>query len=216
MLERVVKAAPGSDHQLAFVRGLAAFAVKDAGLTEISNWYENIDIPAGLAVDTDLRWTLLSRLVRTGVAGLAEIEKELEIDNSSKGIEESVRLKAAIPTKEAKQKAWDSVVNQSDATNAIVEATNLGFNDFENSSLSEEFIDPYFEMLPKLWSSDRGYHVSQGITISLFPMPALGTKLVTVTEKFLTQPNLETSTKRFVSERLADVQRAMAARAKDN
>jgi aminopeptidase N len=216
MLEQVIKAAPGSDHQLAFVRGLAAFAVKDAGLTEIANWYENKDIPAGLAVDTDLRWTLLSRLVRTGVAGLAEIEKELEIDNSSKGIEESVRLKAAIPTKEAKQKAWDSVVNQSDATNAIVEATNLGFNDFENSSLSEEFIDPYFEMLPKLWSSDRGYHVSQGITISLFPMPALGTKLVTVTEKFLTQPNLETSTKRFVSERLADVQRAMAARAKDN
>ena len=212
LLEYALAAKPGSDHQLAFVRGLCAFASSNYGLEQISNWYNGKDVPAGLQVDTDLRWTLLSRMVRQGIAAHAEIEAELAIDNSSKGHEESVRLKAAIPTAAAKSAAWDSIVESSDASNAIVENTIAGFNDYENPNLHSEFIAKYFAMLPKLWQGDRGYHVAQNITIGLYPMPYVGDELVKATENFLAQSDVEPSARRFVSEQLANLNRAIAAR----
>ncbi len=215
LLEYALTAPASSDHQLAFVRGLCAFASPGYGLEELINWYHGSSIPAGLQVDTDLRWTLLNRMVRQGVAALNEIAAELEIDNSSKGHEESVRLKAAIPTATAKAEAWDSIVNKSDASNAIVENTIAGFNDYENPDLHAEFIAKYFEMLPTLWQGDRGYHVAQNITIGLYPMPLVNNELVTATQAFLAQADIEPSARRFVSEQLANLNRAIAARAID-
>jgi len=215
LLEFALAAKPSSDHQLAFVRGLCAFANKDAGLSQVASWYNGKDVPNGLQVDTDLRWTLLSRMVRQGVAAEAEIEAELAIDNSSKGHEESVRLKASIPNVTAKAAAWESIVEKADASNAIVENTIAGFNDYENPALHSEFIAKYFAMLPKLWQGDRGYHVAQNITIGLYPMPLLSEELVKATEAFLAQSDIEPSARRFVSEQLANLNRALAARAID-
>jgi aminopeptidase N len=215
LMEYALAAPASSDHQLAFVRGLCAFASPGFSLEELVNWYRGSNVPAGLQVDTDLRWTLLNRMVRQGVAAHDEIAAELEIDNSSKGHEESVRLKAAIPTAAAKTAAWESIVDKSDASNAIVENTIAGFNDYENPALHTEFIAKYFAMLPKLWQGDRGYHVAQNITIGLYPMPLVSEELVKATETYLAQSDIEPSAKRFVSEQLANLNRAIAARATD-
>ena len=215
LLEYVLAAPASSDHQLAFVRGLCAFASPGYGLEELINWYRGSNVPSGLQVDTDLRWTLLNRMVRQGVAAHDEIAAELEIDNSSKGHEESVRLKAAIPTASAKAAAWESIVAKSDASNAIVENTIAGFNDYENPALHNEYISKYFVMLSKLWQGDRGYHVAQNITIGLYPMPLVSDELVKATETYLAQSDIEPSAKRFVSEQLANLNRAIAARATD-
>lgn len=215
LLNYTLLAQAGSDHQLAFVRGLCAFASSGNGLEEITNWYQDKNVPNGLQVDTDLRWTLLSRMVRKGVAAHKEIDAELAIDNSSKGHEESVRLKAAIPTAVAKEAAWNSIIEKADASNAIVENTIAGFNDYENSQLHQEYVAKYFAMLSKLWQGDRGYHVAQNITIGLYPIPLVSTELVTATETYLSQSEIEPSARRFVSEQLANLKRALAARSID-
>ena len=118
-------------------------------------------------------------------------------------------------TATAKAAAWDSIVNKSDASNAIVENTIAGFNDYENPDLHADFIAKYFEMLPTLWQGDRGYHVAQNITIGLYPMPLVNNELVTATQAFLAQADFEPSARRFVSEQLANLNRAIAARAID-
>jgi len=70
-------------------------------------------------------------------------------------------------------------------------------------------------MLPKIWQGDRGYHVAQNITIGLYPMPLVNNELVNATEAYLAQSDIEPSARRFVSEQLANLNRAIAARATD-
>jgi aminopeptidase N len=73
----VADAEPGSDHQLAFVRAYSSAVFSDAGADRLAGWLEGRDLPEGLAVDTDLRWTLIVALSRLGRIGAAEIDDEL-------------------------------------------------------------------------------------------------------------------------------------------
>src|SRR5665811_1442040 len=62
----VEAAAPGSDHQLALVRAYASTAESDDAVGYVRGLLEGISLE-GLAVDTDLRWTLVTGLARAGV-----------------------------------------------------------------------------------------------------------------------------------------------------
>ena len=71
-------AEPGSGFQLAWARAFAAAARADEDLAVLRGWLDGTGVPAGLAIDTELRWTLLQALVANGAAGPAEIEAELD------------------------------------------------------------------------------------------------------------------------------------------
>src|SRR5690625_725924 len=59
---------PGSDLQLAYVNALAATAVSETHLSLLRGLLDGALTVEGLTVDTDLRWTLLRRLVTSGKA----------------------------------------------------------------------------------------------------------------------------------------------------
>ena len=59
-------AEPGSDHQLTFVRHLAAAARSDEALDELEALLDGSLTIEGLDVDQDLRWVLLTGLARAG------------------------------------------------------------------------------------------------------------------------------------------------------
>ena len=61
----------------------------------------------GLAVDTDLRWTLLNGLAKNGRADADRIADELERDNTISGQEHAAAARALRPTAEAKAEAWE-------------------------------------------------------------------------------------------------------------
>src|SRR5690606_27934366 len=106
-LRALVDAAePGSDHQLALVRAYAAAASGPGRLRELLDGGLE-----GLAVDTDLRWTLLTALSRVGEAGEDEIAAELERDNTISGQERAAAAHAIRPDADAKATAWAAVVS---------------------------------------------------------------------------------------------------------
>jgi len=67
----------GSDHQLAYVRAFTAVATSPEDLEFLAGLIDGTVSLDGLAVDTDLRWSLLRRLVSRGVRGEDAIDAGL-------------------------------------------------------------------------------------------------------------------------------------------
>ena len=118
---------PGSDHQLAFVRAFSSFAADD-NLDRVAGLLSGDIVLPGLAVDTDLRWSLLQSLVAAGRADDAAIETEFAADSTATGKRHRALVCAARPSAEAKAEAWDQMVTNDDPPNALLEATPGGFS----------------------------------------------------------------------------------------
>ncbi len=69
-------AEPGSDYQLTLVRALSACANSSVYVDIIASVLAGETVFPGLALDTDLRWSLLSTLAAHGRVGTAEIDAE--------------------------------------------------------------------------------------------------------------------------------------------
>ena len=82
----------------------------------------------GLAVDTDLRWSLLRRLVSRGVRGEEAIDAELSRDATDAGERQASGCRAAIPTLTAKRETWETLTDGK-LTIAMFRATISGFAD---------------------------------------------------------------------------------------
>ena len=91
---------PAESLQLAAARGWIA-ATTDADL--LTGWLAGRDVPAGLAVDAELRWAVLRRLVVLGAAGEAEIAAEAAADpqRRRRGAGRPLPGRAARPGREA-------------------------------------------------------------------------------------------------------------------
>ena len=105
----------------------------------------------GLAVDTELRWQLLYRLVSRGAAGPAEIDAELARDATDAGARHAAACRAAIPDPAAKEEAWAQITGGT-LPNATFRATLDGFTDPD----ADELLEPYAEPLLRR----RGRHLA--------------------------------------------------------
>ena len=81
----------------------------------------------GLAVDTDLRWSLLAGLARAGRADDERIAEELRRDNTISGQERAAAARAARPTAEAKAEAWEVAMVRDDVPNETQRSVVLAF-----------------------------------------------------------------------------------------
>src|SRR5690606_31404079 len=122
----------------------------------------------GLEIDTDLSWQLLIGLAAGGTATVADIDAALAADNTAKGGEAAATAKAAIPTVEAKQAAWDSLVKRDDQPNTIVRATALGIQHATGRDVLPGFVEQYFAALDPIWKG-RTYQIAQYLIPGLYP-----------------------------------------------
>ncbi|HSO05406.1 MAG TPA: aminopeptidase N, partial [Candidatus Limnocylindrales bacterium] len=102
----LLSAEPGSDHQLAYARALIAAARTPEHLDLLASLLDGSQSIDGLVVDTDLRWSLLGRLVASGRAGDSEIDAELARDDTATGRRSATAVRSATPTAQAKERAW--------------------------------------------------------------------------------------------------------------
>ncbi|MDH6140978.1 MULTISPECIES: aminopeptidase N [Kitasatospora] len=212
--ERLRAAEAGSDHQLAWAKALAAVARSPEQLDLLAGLLDGTAELAGLAVDTDLRWDLLTRLVATGRAGDAAIDAELARDNTAAGQEKAATCRAARPTAEAKAEAWASVVDSDTLTNYVQDAVISGFNVADQRELLTPYVAKYFESLASVWET-RSHEIAQQIIIGLYPTLQISQATLDATDAWLAGADPAPALARLVVESRSGVERALKAQAAD-
>ncbi|SCL17526.1 Membrane alanyl aminopeptidase . Metallo peptidase. MEROPS family M01 [Micromonospora nigra] len=201
-------AAPGRSHQLAAARGLIR-ATTEVDL--LAGWLAGRDVPAGLAVDAELRWALLYRLVVLGAAGEPEIAAEAATDPSAAGAERAARCRGALPDAAAKEAAWRIVVADTELSNRLVEATAEGFWQPEQADLTAAYVPRYFADMPAAarlrtpWVADR-------VASLAFPSYAVAQPTREAAAALLDRDDLTPGLRRTVVDADDDLRRALVAR----
>ena len=204
---------PGSDHQLAFARVFNSCATTSAHLDIVAGLLDGSITWSGLKIDTDLRWSLLQRLVVTGRLAEEAIEAELRSDDTATGRRQAAVAFAARPTMVAKELAWADIIERTELPNAILEATIGGFVQPDQVELLVDYRTKYFAALPQVWAK-RTMETSQSITMGLYPAFLVDEETLAQTDAFLAG-ELNSALRRLVGEGRDGIERALRARAAD-
>ncbi|MDF2574252.1 MAG: pepN [Agromyces sp.] len=208
------EAEPGSDAQFQFVTNFAGIAEAGSHVDELQALHDGTLRLEGLEIDTDLGWELLIALVAAGRAGDAEIDARLASDNTATGQQSAANARAAIQTLEGKERAWASLIDVDTASNTIVRETAEGFLRASDPALLEAFVDRYFEMLERIWDV-RSYAIAEKLVDGLYPAPLANRALADASRAWLDSHPDVPALRRLVIERLAGIDRALAAQERD-
>ncbi|WP_182908654.1 aminopeptidase N [Microbispora sp. H13382] len=213
-LRRLIAAAePGSDHQLAYVNAFAATATSPDDLAFLKGVLDGTEVPGGLAVDTDLRWTLIHALVSGGVLGAGDIDAELARDATATGERSAATSRAAIPTPEAKAETWAALVG-GELSGALLRSTILGFVDPHHPELLEPYGDRYFEEVGRIWSEWTS-DMAQNFAVGCYPALLIRPETVARTQDHISAKQPPHALRRLLLEGADGVSRALRARARD-
>ena len=205
----------GSDSQLQFVTAFAGSLVTAEHAGIIGRLRSGEETLPGLEIDADLNWQLLVGLATIGAVDAATIDAALAADNTAKGGEFAAQARAALPDLESKKAAWASLIDRDDAPNTIVRSAALGFVHPAGAAVLREFVPAYFDMLLPVWES-RTYQIAQYLVVGLFPTAIADIELRDATRAWLSaNQDAAPALRRLVLENLADVERALAAQARD-
>ncbi len=213
-LDAARSAQPGSDHQLAWVRALAGVAPQPEHVQFLAGLLSGEEVLPGLAVDSDLRWVLLTRLVATGAAGEAEIDAELERDPTAAGERHAAAARAARPTAEAKAMAWRLATQDSGVANAVQAAVIGGFMQPDQLHLLEPYAHEYFAVVEDVWAS-RTSEMAQQVAVGLYPSLLATRETLAATDTWLARTTAPSALQRLVREGRDGVVRALAAQERD-
>ncbi|HKE51948.1 MAG TPA: aminopeptidase N [Actinomycetes bacterium] len=214
MKELLYAAAPGSDQQLAWARAFVDVASSSEDIALIHGLLAGSDQIDGLAMDPELRWHLLTRLVVLGAAGEDDIDAELDRDNTAAGQRYAASALAARPTAEAKAEAWESVVVKSDLPSAIQAAVIGGFTQPNQLELLEPYVSKYFEVIDSIWAG-RTNQQAQQIAFGLFPYLRVQLDTLETTDRYVAKAEPAPALRRIVLEGRDGIARALRARACD-
>ncbi|WP_308799631.1 aminopeptidase N [Agromyces silvae] len=204
----------GSDAQFQFVKNFAAIAEAGSHVDDLAALYAGELSLDGLAVDTDLGWELLIALAAAGRAGDADIDARLAEDNTATGQESAAHARAAIPTNEAKERAWASLIDVDTATNSVVRSTAAGFLRADDTSLLAPFVSRYFDMIERIWN-ERSYAIAEKLVDLLYPAPLANAELVSASRAWLDANPGIPALRRLVIENLAGIERALTVQQRD-
>ncbi len=216
MLVLAESAEAGSDQQFQFLRTFATLAdtaEHAAVLKQIRDGDKKI---AGITVDTDLSWDLLEGMVLAGGAGHSEIDAALALDNTSNGQQAAARLRATIPTAEAKRAVFEMMRDDETLANSLCDHSARGYTHTNDPAVFESLVSDYFDSVEKVWDS-RTFKIAEYFAIGLYPSVLANEKLATVTRAWLqSNPDAPTGLRRIIVEGLATVDRALKAQTRDS
>jgi aminopeptidase N len=213
--ELATAAEPGSDAQLQLVSAFAGYSRRDQDVVWVRGLLEGSVVLDGLAIDTEMRWTLLTSLATAGAAAETEIEVERKADNTATGHERAARALASLPTPQAKAKAWRKVIEEEGVPNQTVDAVAQGFVRVHDAALLVPYIERYHAMLATLWAS-RTHAIAESVVEGFYPVALASRELVDASQSWLdANPEAPAALRRVVSENRDGVTRALAAQQRD-
>jgi len=217
LLSALDGAEPASDLQLALARA-AASALTDADQAgRFLGWLSGDGVPAGLAMDADLRWRVLTELARVGAVGEPEIAAEQARDATATGAEKAAGARAARPDAAAKEAAWRRAVAQ-DTPNETHAQLCAQFMHLDQDAALAPYADRYLEVVAAIdagadgWA-DRSTTIRQHVLMLLFPRPLADRAYLDRVTGWLTEHRPTDFVARLVSERVDDAERALRCQA---
>ncbi|WP_035749740.1 aminopeptidase N [Arthrobacter sp. 35W] len=161
----------GSDTQLVWARALAQLGRRtDASLARIRALVDATAVPAGLVVDSALRWQLLQALASRGQAELAELDAALAADNTASARAGHTVASTARPLAQVKERAWEMAVVGTALSNELLGATIEGFM-LGGSDLLAPYVGSYFDALDGIWAG-RSIEIASRLVRGLYPATA--------------------------------------------
>ena len=209
-LDAVERAEPGSGRQLAATLGFLRTA-GESDVDRLWGWLRGDSVPDGLAVDAELRWTILGRLAVVGAASEADIDAEFDRDRSAFGAERAARWRASRPDPAAKAEAWRIIVDDDVLSNRLVEAAAAGFWQPDQGALTEPYLERFFTEMPAM-AARRTPNVVFAIAFSGFPQYAVAESTVEMAEAMLARDDLSPMLRRVAVDATDQLRRALAAR----
>jgi len=207
------RAEPASDRQLAYAQALAGVATSPGDLALLAGLLDGSATLPGLAVDTDLRWQLLYRLVSRGAAGPAEIDAELARDATDAGARHAAACRAAIPDPAAKEEAWAQITG-GQLPNATFRATLHGFADPDADDLLDPYMARYFDVVADIWR-DWTSDMAQHFTVGAYPSWKITPEAIALADGYLERTSPPAPLRRLLTEGRDDVARALRCRRHD-
>ncbi len=209
-------AEPGSDAQLQLVSAACTLTTAGDDTAYVQRLLDGSEVLAGLTVDFEMRWTLLTAVVAAGGADVDAIEAERAREDTATGRERAARARAARPTAEAKEEAWAAAVDGSGLPNAVIDAVAHGFTrPGTPPELLRPFVERYHAMLDQV--EDKGSHaLVESMVFGFYPRPIADRGLHDATQAWLdTHPDAPPALRRLVVENRDPVARALAAQERD-
>lgn len=212
LLELARGAESGSDSQLQFVKAFALHARTDAQLNTLEALHGGQESLPGLDLNTDLKWEMLTGLVAGGRAGEEHIAAAEQADATATGALAAAQARAAVPTAEAKQRAWDQVVS-GELSNTTQRNVLTGFARTNDPALLAGFAPQFFEGIEQLWAS-RSHEMAERAAEGLFPTAQVSQATVDAADALIERTRQsQAALARTVAESRDEVVRALAARA---
>jgi aminopeptidase N len=221
VLELARSAPPGSDHQLAFVNTLCASVLSTRHVVVLADLLDHDPSELGLAgleVDTDLRWRIVTALATAGdidADGQATpfIDAEVQRDPTAAGKRHGAQAAAARPQPQVKEEAWTTVVEDDTLPNIVGRAMIAGIAAPGQGELLKHFTARYFAAIAGVWAR-RSSEVAQTVVIGLYPSWDISEDGIAAADTFLTAPESEVppALHRLVLEGQAGVKRSLRAR----
>ncbi|HKI41162.1 MAG TPA: ERAP1-like C-terminal domain-containing protein, partial [Mycobacterium sp.] len=223
LLELARAAQPGSDHQLAYVNTLCTSVLSTRHVVTLADLLDRDPAEVGLAgleVDTELRWRIVTALATAGEIDAAGpetpfIDAEAQRDPTAAGKRNALTAAAARPQPRVKEEAWTKVVEDDILANTTGRAIVAGIVAPGQGELLKPFTARYFEAIPGLWAR-RSSEVAQTVVIGLYPQWDICDEGIAAADRFLSGPDVPPALRRLVLEGQAGVKRASRARTFDS
>ena len=208
-------AEPGSDAQLQLVSAAAGFTTTGDDTAYLRGLLDGGEELDGLALDTDMRWTLLTGLAAANALADGEVDAELRRDPTATGRERAARARAAVPTPQAKEAAWKAAIEDDGLSNSLVDAYGLGFGRLGDVTALEGFVERYHDVLDQL--EDKGsMALVESIVVGFYPRGLASAQLRDATQAWLdSHTDAPDALRRLVAENRDPITRALAAQERD-
>jgi aminopeptidase N len=219
LLELARGAQAGSDHQLAFVNALCSSVLSTRHVVVLADLLDHDPAElglAGLSIDTDLRWRIVTALATAGDIDadgpeMPFIDAEVARDPTAAGKRHGAQASAARPQLAVKDQAWSQVIEDDTLPNIVGRSIIAGFVAPGQAELLKPFGARYFAAIPGVWER-RSSEVAQTVVVGLYPTWDISDDGVAAAGEFLADPELPPALRRLVLEGRAGVERSLRAR----
>jgi aminopeptidase N len=219
LLELARGAEAGSDHQLAFVNALCSSVLSTRHVVVLADLLDHEPAElglAGLSIDTDLRWRIVTALAAAGDIDADGpetpfIDAEVERDPTAAGKRHGAHASAARPQLAVKEKAWSQVIEDDTLPNITARSIIGGFVEPGQAELLKPFTERYFAAIRGVWQR-RSSEVAQTVVIGLYPSLDISDDGIAAADRFLADPQLPPALRRLVLEGRAGIERSLRAR----